>query len=81
MLKWKRNANKQVEVEKEIIRRTRFRFFGQNEPHDVPAPKSSKKKRVNIDLSSQISTISDSQIFNGSRRKFTNSVSKEKSPM
>lgn len=76
----KKNANRQIEIEQEIIRRTRFRFFGQNEIPQRPDPKTTKKKRVNIDLTSQISTVSDSQIFNGSKRKMIN-ISKENSPM
>lgn len=72
MIQEEKERKKQEEIEREISRRTRFRFFREDEDEQAPPSKpqtTQKPKVINKDLVSQISEVSDSQIFGNRLRK------------
>ena len=72
MIQEEKERKKQEEIEREISRRTRFRFFREDEGEQAPPSKpqtTQKPKVINKDLVSQISEVSDSQIFGNRLRK------------
>ena len=66
-----KEQQKQEEIEREIARQSRFRFFNDDSQGNNPKKSIivSKSSRINCDLVSQISEVSDSQMFTGVKRK------------